>query len=116
MIKKFSYSLLLLFSIISYAQQGTSSPYSFYGIGDVRFKGTNENRAMGGLSFVPDSIHINIQNPTIAFTMIAPNCENDKFKPTAGHENTYYFSPARIVLDCISRVGGQSVPKRAKTV
>ena len=65
MIKKVCYSLFLLLSLVSFAQQGTSSPYSFYGIGDVRFKGTNENRAMGGLSFVPDSIHINIQNPAL---------------------------------------------------
>ncbi len=45
------------------AQQSTSSPYSFYGIGEIRFKGTVENRLMGGLSFLPDSIHVNIQNP-----------------------------------------------------
>lgn len=65
MIKKISISLFLLLSVASFAQQATSSPYSFYGIGDVRFKGTNENRAMGGLSFVPDSIHINLQNPAL---------------------------------------------------
>jgi long-subunit fatty acid transport protein len=65
MIKNFFCSLFLLFSLLTFAQQGTSSPYSFYGIGDVRFKGTNENRALGGLSFVPDSIHINIQNPAL---------------------------------------------------
>jgi long-subunit fatty acid transport protein len=45
------------------AQEGTSSPYSFYGIGDIKFKGTVENRSMGGLSVFPDSIHINLQNP-----------------------------------------------------
>jgi hypothetical protein len=50
-------------SFIAVAQQSTSSPYSFYGIGEIRFKGTVENRLMGGLSFVPDSIHVTIQNP-----------------------------------------------------
>lgn len=65
MIKKVSLSIFLLLSLVTFAQQGTSSPYSFYGIGDVRFKGTTENRSMGGLSFVPDSIHINIQNPAL---------------------------------------------------
>lgn len=65
MIRKISVSLFLLLSLASFAQQGTASPYSFYGIGDVRFKGTNENRAMGGLSFVPDSIHVNMQNPAL---------------------------------------------------
>ena len=65
MIKKVSLSIFLLLSLVTFAQQGTSSPYSFYGIGDVRFKGTVETRTMGGLSFVPDSIHINIQNPAL---------------------------------------------------
>jgi hypothetical protein len=63
MIKKISVALFFLFSIVSLAQQGTSSPYSFYGIGDIRFRGTAENRLMGGVSVFPDSIHINIQNP-----------------------------------------------------
>ena len=63
MIKKIILSISLLFSLMSVAQEGTSSPYSFYGIGDVRFKGTVENRAMGGLSVFPDSIHLNLQNP-----------------------------------------------------
>lgn len=63
MIKKIIVSLGLLFSLASVAQEGTASPYSYYGIGDVRFKGTAENRAMGGLGILPDSIHINLQNP-----------------------------------------------------
>lgn len=63
MIKKFLLPLFLLFSLFSIAQQGTSSPYSFYGIGDVKFKGTAETRAMGGVSIFSDSIHLNLQNP-----------------------------------------------------
>jgi long-subunit fatty acid transport protein len=63
MIKKFIVPAFLLFSVISFAQQATSSPYSFYGIGDVKFKGTAENRAMGGLTIFSDSIHLNFQNP-----------------------------------------------------
>jgi hypothetical protein len=53
----------LFLSLVTFAQQGTSSPYSFYGIGEVRFKGAIENRSMAGLSIAPDSIHINLQNP-----------------------------------------------------
>ena len=52
----------MLLSLHSFAQAGTASPYSFYGIGDVKFKGTVENKAMGGLGILPDSIHINLQN------------------------------------------------------
>ncbi|WP_162126488.1 outer membrane protein transport protein [Flavobacterium phycosphaerae] len=63
MIKKIIVSFCLLISLNALAQEGTSSPYSYYGIGDIKFKGTAENRAMGGLSVFPDSIHINLQNP-----------------------------------------------------
>jgi hypothetical protein len=63
MIKKIIISACLLLSLMSFAQGGSSSPYSFYGIGEVRFKGSLENRSMGGLSIAPDSIHINLQNP-----------------------------------------------------
>lgn len=63
MIKKFIISACLLLSLVSFAQEGTSSPYSFYGIGDVRFKGTLENRSMAGVAVEQDSIHINLENP-----------------------------------------------------
>jgi hypothetical protein len=63
MIKKIIVSACLLFSLVSFAQEGTSSPYSYYGIGDVRFKGTVENRSMAGVAVEQDSIHMNLQNP-----------------------------------------------------
>jgi long-subunit fatty acid transport protein len=53
----------LLFSIVSFAQEGTSSPYSFFGIGDVRYKGTAEMRSMAGIGVDQDSIHLNLDNP-----------------------------------------------------
>lgn len=62
MIKRFLVPIFLLFSIYSFAQS-SASPYSLFGIGEARFKGTNEIRAMGGLTVFPDSIHINPQNP-----------------------------------------------------
>ena len=63
MIKKIIVSICLLFSLAIFAQESTSSPYSIYGIGDIKFKGSVENRSMGSISVLPDSIHINIQNP-----------------------------------------------------
>ncbi len=63
MIKKIVAGVCLLLSFGGFAQEGSSSPYSFYGIGEMRFKGTAENRSMGGLMVFPDSIHVNIQNP-----------------------------------------------------
>jgi len=63
MIKKFIVSLCILWSVTAIAQRGSSSSYSFYGIGEERFKGSTENRAMGSLSIFPDSTHVNLQNP-----------------------------------------------------
>ncbi|MDY8134733.1 hypothetical protein [Aquimarina sp. 2201CG5-10] len=63
MIKKILVVILVVVTSVSYAQEGTSSPYSFYGIGLQKFKGTVENRSMGGLSILSDSIHLNLQNP-----------------------------------------------------
>ncbi len=63
MIKKLIFLLVLLISVSSRGQQAASSPYSFYGIGDVRFKGNAEARMMGGASVFADSIHMNFQNP-----------------------------------------------------
>lgn len=64
MIKKLVLVFIAVLTFHSYAQQrGTASPYSFYGIGSLKFKGTVENRSMGGLSIYMDSIHVNLRNP-----------------------------------------------------
>lgn len=63
MIKKLILVFIAVYAISSYGQEGTASPYSFYGIGSLKFKGTVENRSMGGLSIYTDSIHINLRNP-----------------------------------------------------
>ena len=63
MIKKIIVSICVLVSISTFAQRGTSSAYSFYGIGDKKFEGTSENRSMGSLSIFPDSTHVNLLNP-----------------------------------------------------
>ncbi|MBA0883555.1 hypothetical protein [Flavobacterium undicola] len=63
MIRKIITSVCLLLSLVSFAQEGTASPYSFYGIGDVRFKGTIESRSMAGVQVEQDSIHLNLDNP-----------------------------------------------------
>lgn len=63
MIKKLVFIFFALFAIQNHAQEGTASPYSFYGIGSLKFKGTAENNAMGGVGVYKDSVHINLQNP-----------------------------------------------------
>lgn len=63
MLKRFIIAILLITSAQGYAQEGTTSPYSFFGIGTLKFRGTVENRSMGGIGVYSDSIHLNIQNP-----------------------------------------------------
>ncbi|WP_375239796.1 hypothetical protein [Aurantibacter sp.] len=63
MINKLIMVFVCLLVTQSYAQEGTASPYSFYGIGSLNFKGTVENRSMGGISVYNDSIHLNLRNP-----------------------------------------------------
>lgn len=63
MFRKIVIGLFLSITSITLAQEGTTSPYSFYGIGALKFRGTAESRAMGGLGVFSDSIHLNLQNP-----------------------------------------------------
>jgi hypothetical protein len=63
MIKKIVLFITILLANFSFAQENTASPYSFYGIGSARFKGTNDFVNMGGISVYSDSTHINVLNP-----------------------------------------------------
>ena len=63
MIKKIIFGAALLAVSNSFAQQGTASPYSFYGFGEKHFKGSNEIKSMGALAMFSDSLHINTLNP-----------------------------------------------------
>ena len=90
MIKKLVLVFIALFAIQSYAQETTASPYSFYGIGTLKFKGSVENVSMGGLSIYKDSIHVNFRNPA---TYGGNNIEtfNDESRPvkfTVGGSHT----------------------------
>ncbi|MCD2257702.1 hypothetical protein [Psychroserpens luteolus] len=91
MIKKLVIVLIAFFALQSYGQEGTASPYSFYGIGSLKFKGTVENRSMGGLSIYTDSIHVNLRNPA---AYVSPNLKlwNNETRPVkfsvgASHTN-----------------------------
>ncbi|MDK2771756.1 MAG: hypothetical protein KYX68_05945 [Flavobacterium sp.] len=64
MIKKIFFCLgISLLSFNVFSQENTSSPYSYYGIGEVRFKGTEAAKTMGGLAITGDSIAVNLNNP-----------------------------------------------------
>jgi hypothetical protein len=64
MIRYFFKILTLLFFNIAYSQLGTISPYSYFGLGEVNFRGNQINRFMGGLEIYNDSIHANLSNPS----------------------------------------------------
>ncbi len=63
MIRKIGFALLCLTAFGVYAQNGTVSPYSYFGVGDLRSGTTIENQMMGGLSLYTDSIHLTLKNP-----------------------------------------------------
>lgn len=63
MIRSLVIAIVLFTSINSFAQSRTSSPYSFFGLGQQTFKGTIENRSMGSMLTYVDSVHINLRNP-----------------------------------------------------
>lgn len=55
---------ILFLGMIVHSQSGTISPYSFTGLGEINFRGTQINRFMGGLDIYNDSIHANLTNPS----------------------------------------------------
>lgn len=63
MIKKIVIAIVCFAAIEANAQDGTVSPYSFFGLGDFRPSATVENQMMGGIGIYADSIHVNLQNP-----------------------------------------------------
>lgn len=93
MIKKIIAGFCLLSSGIVLSQENNASPYSYYGLGDQKFKGTVENKTMGGLGTVRDSVHINLQNPAtynaLAFTTftIGANTSSTVLKTASEKEN-----------------------------
>ncbi|WP_291110149.1 hypothetical protein [Flavobacterium sp. UBA6195] len=98
MIKKIIVIVCFFASLSSWAQDNTASPYSYFGLGEVKFKGTEEAKAMGGISIVADSTQLNLINPayysklryttfavggTNSFTNFYTNNESDKSQRTS---------------------------------
>jgi len=64
MVKKIVTVIICFAAYGLFAQNGTVSPYSYFGIGDIRSGSTIENQMMGGLSLYTDSIHLSLKNPS----------------------------------------------------
>ncbi|MFZ0490651.1 MAG: hypothetical protein WBV11_15830 [Salegentibacter sp.] len=88
MIKRFIVIVAVFSAVMANAQENVSSPYSYFGIGLTNFKGTVENRSMGGLNIFSDSIHVNLQNPAgygrlkLTNYAVGGSYENTKMKTT----------------------------------
>jgi hypothetical protein len=93
MIKRLIVICITIISSCAYAQTGTASPYSFYGIGTLKAKGTVENRSMGGMGVYLDSIHVNLRNPA---AYAGKNIEGPYFD---GESRPVKFSVAGTVSD-----------------
>lgn len=63
MIRKIVITIVYMTAMGMYAQDGTASPYSFFGIGDLKNNSTVENQMMGGIAVYADSIHLSLKNP-----------------------------------------------------
>ncbi len=83
MFRQLIVGVFLLIAGTLVAQEGTTSPYSYYGIGTLKFRGTAESRAMGGLGVFSDSIHLNLQNPAAYSSLRLVN-----FSIGASHQNS----------------------------
>ena len=103
MIKNFFLSLLFITSFFSFAQEGTSSPYSFFGIGDVRFRGAIDSRSMGEVGVIPDSIHINLHNPAmLSHLKLTTFSAAGTFSPTVLKSTTQSEKAQRTTLDYLA--------------
>ena len=98
MIKKLIVFASIFVSIASWGQDNTASPYSYYGLGEVKFRGTQDARAMGGLAITGDSIQLGLMNPasysklklttfavggTSSFTNFSTEAEKEKAQRTS---------------------------------
>ena len=93
MIKRLIVICITIISSFANAQTGTASPYSFYGIGTLKAKGTVENRSMGGMGVYLDSIHVNLRNPA---AYVGKNIEGPYFD---GESRPVKFSVAGTISD-----------------
>ncbi len=64
MVRKIVIAIAFILAIGLNAQDGSVSPYSYFGIGNVRANSSIENQMMGGIGIYTDSIHASLSNPS----------------------------------------------------
>ena len=104
MIKKIVIAIVCFAATGLYAQNGSVSPYSYFGIGEIQSKGTMENQMMGGIGMFADSIHINLKNPAALSKM------GVQFGEDFGNTTyTFGLSHKRLSLENISESQSNSI-------
>ena len=83
---------LLLISTAVQAQKGTLSPYSFYGTGETLFRGSAEQRMMGGFVSYADSISHSISSPASLANLKMVN-----YSIGANHRDTKFDSQGNAI-------------------
>jgi hypothetical protein len=113
MIRKIFVGLMLILCAKGNAQEGSASPYSFFGIGELRFRGVVENQMMGGISVYTDSTAISLKNPanfgsmkfttyTVAASYSSLNLETDD---TSENAEAYTFDYLALGFPISKRLG-----------
>jgi len=90
MIKKIVIAIVCFAALGVNAQNGSVSPYSFFGLGEFRTTATVENQMMGGIGMYADSIHMNLQNPAaygkLRLTVYAAGLSNQRLTLNSSSE------------------------------
>ncbi|WP_073582468.1 hypothetical protein [Flavobacterium cucumis] len=73
MIKKIIFCISLFVTTCSWSQDNTASPYSYYGLGEPKFRGTQDVRSMGGIGIMSDSLQLNLLNPASYSRLLTTN-------------------------------------------
>ena len=113
MIKKIFVGLMLILCAKTNAQEGSASPYSFFGIGELRFRGVVENQMMGGMSVFIDSTALSLKNPasfgnlkfttyTVGASYSSLNLETDQ---TTEQAEAYTFDYLALGFPISKRIG-----------
>lgn len=103
MIRILVFTLLFVTTALQ-AQKGTLSPYSFYGVGETLFRGTSEQRMMGGFTSYADSISHSISAPaTLA------NLKMVNYSVGANHRNNKFDSQGNTISNTTAGIDYLSV-------
>ena len=103
----------LCFCSFVYAQKGTNSPFSYYGLGERRFEGNTENALMGGMNAFVDSTRVDVRNPAslgrLARTTFSLSTSYDMRKMTTPassyNERTFFLDYLSLSFPVYKQVG-----------